>query len=104
MPTQKIEQEMVLYFMQLNTAEKKSVLQMIKTFLKGKKNKPGRITLDQYNKEIDQAMKRMDAGEFYTHEEEPKKYCQLFFHRHWFIIFPTPQMHTGVCSVGRPFV
>ena len=55
------------YFMQLNEAEKKSVLQMIKTFLKGRKEKPGRITLEQYNREIDEAMKRMDAGEFYTH-------------------------------------
>lgn len=27
------------------------------------------ISIEQYNTEIDEAMKRMDAGEFYTHEE-----------------------------------
>jgi alkyl hydroperoxide reductase subunit AhpF len=72
MPTQNIQQEMMQHFMQLNEAEKKSVLQMIKTFLKGRKEKSGRISIEQYNREIDEAMKRMDAGEFYTHEEVTK--------------------------------
>jgi hypothetical protein len=45
MPTQNIQQEMMQYFMQLNEAEKKSVLQMIKTFLKGRKEKPVIISI-----------------------------------------------------------
>jgi len=27
------------------------------------------ISIDLYNAEIDEAMKRMDAGEFYTHDQ-----------------------------------
>jgi alkyl hydroperoxide reductase subunit AhpF len=72
MPTQNIQQEMMQYFMQLNEAEKKSVLQMIKTFLKGRKEKPGRISIEQYNKEIEEAEAEIERGEFYTHEEVVK--------------------------------
>ncbi len=63
-----IQQEMLQYFIQLSDKEKKSVLQMIKTFLQGKKQPPQRISIKQYNKEIDEAMARMDAGEFITQE------------------------------------
>lgn len=28
-----------------------------------------RLELEQYNAEIEEAMKRMDAGEFYTHDQ-----------------------------------
>jgi hypothetical protein len=27
------------------------------------------VSLEQYNAEIDEAMKRMDGGEFYTHDQ-----------------------------------
>jgi len=40
------------YFTQLNDSEKKSVVQMLKTFLKSKKQNPGRISIEQYNKEL----------------------------------------------------
>jgi predicted transcriptional regulator len=69
MATQKLQQEMLQYFLQLSEAEKKSVLQMIKTFLKGRKQKPERISIEQYNKEIDEAEAEIERGEFYTHEE-----------------------------------
>lgn len=67
-----LEKEMYNYFMQLNEAEKKSVIQMLKTFLKGRKDNPGRISIDQYNKEIDEAMEEVKKGEIYTHEEVVK--------------------------------
>jgi len=63
-----IQQEMLQYFIQLSDKEKKSVLQMIKTFLQGKNQPPQRISIKQYNKEIDEAMARMNAGEFITQE------------------------------------
>lgn len=28
-----------------------------------------RITIEQYNKEIDDAVKRVESGQFYTHDE-----------------------------------
>jgi len=51
-----LEQELFRYILQLDEAEKKSVLQMLKTFLKGREIKPSRISIEQYNKEIDEAI------------------------------------------------
>ncbi len=69
-----IQQEMLQYFIQLSNKEKKSVLQMIKTFLQGKKNPSQKnINIKDYNKEIDEAMARMDAGEFITQEALEKE-------------------------------
>lgn len=64
-----IQQEMLQYFIQLSNKEKKSILQMIKTFLNGKKqHSQPTINIKNYNKEIDEAMARMDAGKFLTQE------------------------------------
>jgi hypothetical protein len=46
---------------------------MIKTFLKGKKQASQHISIKQYNKEIDEAMARMDAGQFVTQEALEKE-------------------------------
>jgi len=67
-----LEKELFSYIMQLDEAEKKSVLQMLKTFLKGRKKNTVSINIEQYNKEIDEAVARVEAGEFYTHEEVEK--------------------------------
>ena len=64
-----LERELLQYILQLDEAEKKSVLQMLKTFLKGRKKKLPRISIEQYNKEIDEAIAQVEAGEYYTHEE-----------------------------------
>jgi predicted transcriptional regulator len=67
-----LEKELFGYILQLDEAEKKSVLQMLKTFLKSRKKKISRISIEQYNKEIDDAIARVEAGEFYTQEEVEK--------------------------------
>jgi predicted transcriptional regulator len=67
-----LDKEMYNYFTQLNEAEKKSVVQMLKTFIKGRQEHPGRISIEQYNKEIDEAMEEVKKGEVYTHEEVVK--------------------------------
>jgi hypothetical protein len=64
-----LERELLQYILQLDEAEKKSVLQMLKTFLKGREKKLPRISIEQYNKEIDEAIARVEAGEFYTQDE-----------------------------------
>ena len=77
-----VDREMFTYFMQLNDAEKKSVVEMLKTFIKGRKDQPERISIEQYNKEIDEAMERVSKGEYTTFEDtrirhtkmKPKKY------------------------------
>jgi len=72
MAAKAIEKEMYDYFMQLNDAEKKSVVQMIKTFLQRRKKDDENIDVEAYNKEIDEAVARVEAGEFYTQEEVEK--------------------------------
>ena len=67
--TKALERELFQYFLQLDEAEKKSVLQMLKTFVKGREKKGTHISIEQYNKEIDEAIARVEAGQFYTHEE-----------------------------------
>jgi len=66
---QALDQELFKYILQLDEAEKKSVLQMLKTFLKGRKMNISLISIEQYNKEIDEAIARVEAGEYYTQEE-----------------------------------
>ena len=72
MATQNVQREMLQYFLQLNDSEKKSVLEMVKSFLKDKKDIPERISIEQYNKEIDEAMEEVKRGEVFTHEEVVK--------------------------------
>ncbi|AXY73866.1 hypothetical protein D3H65_07675 [Paraflavitalea soli] len=67
-----LEQELYKYIIQLDDAEKKSVLQMLKTFLKGREKKVAGTNIEQYNKEIDEAIARVEAGEFYSQEEVDK--------------------------------
>ena len=64
-----LERELIQYILQLDDAEKKSVLQMLKTFVKGREKKVSRISIEQYNNEIDEAIARVEAGDYYSHEE-----------------------------------
>lgn len=64
-----LDQELFDYILRLDEAEKKSVLQMLKTFVKGRKSKADTITIEEYNKEIDEAVARVEAGDFYSHDE-----------------------------------
>ena len=68
-----IDREMYTYFTQLNDAEKKSVVQMLKTFLISRKDHYEAVTVEQYNKELDEAMGRVNKGEYTTFEELEKE-------------------------------
>jgi hypothetical protein len=68
-----LDKEMFNYFTQLNEAEKKSVVQMLKTFLQGRQDNPGRIGIEQYNKEIDEAIAEVASGDYITQEEMEKR-------------------------------
>lgn len=68
MKTATIDEEMNNYFMQLNEAEKKSVVQMIKTFLQSRQESE-HMSIEQYNKEIEDAEAEIERGESYSHEE-----------------------------------
>ncbi|HTI92490.1 MAG TPA: hypothetical protein VL727_17970 [Puia sp.] len=68
-----IDREMYAYFTQLNDAEKKSVVELLKTFMKSRRNQSDQTTIEQYNKEIDEAMERVSKGEYTTFEDLEKE-------------------------------
>jgi predicted transcriptional regulator len=74
METQPITQEMMRYFMQLNDAQQKSVLEMIKAFLVSRKN--DKTSLEEYNTELEKADAEIEAGDYVPHEEVMKRYLK----------------------------
>ncbi len=68
-----LDSEMFNYFTQLNDAEKKSVIQMIKTFLKSRTAQSEAVSIDQYNKELHEAEIQYGKGDYLTHEEFVKQ-------------------------------
>jgi predicted transcriptional regulator len=61
------------YILQLDDAEKKSVLQMLKTFVKGREGKVSRIGIEEYNQELKEAEAEYERGEYLPHEEFVKQ-------------------------------
>lgn len=66
MPAQSIDNQILHYLPLLEQDQKKSILSVIKSFIKSKEEVAVRISLEQYNAEIDAAEQQMDAGEFYS--------------------------------------
>ena len=70
MSAQSLEQEFDQYWSKLSIVEKESLLAVAKNYVQLKdENDTERVSIEQYNQEIDEAMARIDAGEFHTHEE-----------------------------------
>ncbi len=67
-----MEKEWRNYFQQLNEAEKKSVLQMLKAFLQSRNANTKHISIEQYNAEIDEALLEVERGEVLSQEEVEK--------------------------------
>lgn len=59
---------------ELKTVKDETLIEAFKNMLKyrTKKIQSERISIEQYNKEIDEANTRIDNGEFYTQEEAEK--------------------------------
>ena len=64
-----LDKKMFSYFTQLNEQEKKSIIEMLKVFLNRRQENENRISIEQYNKELDAAMEQIKKGEVYSHEE-----------------------------------
>ena len=76
MATPSLSREMLRYFTQLNAAEQKSVLQMIKTFLSSRKDEFKPVSLEEYNRELEEADAEIEAGNYVPHEEVMKRYLK----------------------------
>jgi len=59
---------------ELNKVKDETLLDAIKSILKyrAKVSQPERISVEQYNKEVNEAVARVEKGEFYTQEEVEK--------------------------------
>jgi predicted transcriptional regulator len=68
-----LEQEWQSYFVQMNEVERKSVLLMLKAFLQRRNEDTNRISIEQYNKEIDEALAEVEAGNYITQDEMEKR-------------------------------
>lgn len=66
-----LDSEFMQYWLKLSSMEKASLLSVAKHYVE-LKAETGRISIEQYNKEIDEAMNRMDNGELVTHDQALK--------------------------------
>lgn len=66
------EKEWQSYFTQLNETEKKSVLLMLKVFLQRRDAGAERASIEQYNKEIDDALAEVQEGHYISQDEMEK--------------------------------
>ncbi|HLA52821.1 MAG TPA: hypothetical protein VK618_05940 [Flavitalea sp.] len=72
MATSTTDKELMGYFSRLDEPQKKSLLELMKTFLKPTDFLSG-VTIQQYNQELDEAIKRVERGEYTTLEELEKE-------------------------------
>ena len=68
-----IDKELLKYVTQLNEPQKKSLLELIRTFLQADKSGQEGISVEQYNQELDEAIQRVSRGEFTTLEALEKE-------------------------------
>ena len=71
---QTIDSEIQKYLPLLGNAEKKSLLSVIKSFLSLKNDgSEAPLSIEQYNKELEEAEAEYQNGDYITHEELVKK-------------------------------
>lgn len=77
MKEQALNQEFYRYYNRLSKGQKESILSLVKSFLEKDDKKTKRVSVKQYNKELEEAEKRISEGKYTTHESlkaEAKKW------------------------------
>jgi hypothetical protein len=64
-----IEKELMRYVARMDDSQKKSLLDMIKVFIKPESQDAGVVSVAEYNKELEEAEAEYERGEFITHEQ-----------------------------------
>lgn len=62
-----VDRDLQKYISQLNVAQKKSLLGFMKTLFK--KEVDEEISIEDYNRELEEAEAEIERGEYYTNEE-----------------------------------
>jgi hypothetical protein len=75
MATMSIDEQIMKYLPQLHNEEEKSILSVIKSFMRHKEEPAteGRMTIDEYNHELHGAETRYDAGSVISHDDVLKE-------------------------------
>jgi hypothetical protein len=74
MRTSKIKNQVIDYLPMLSPRQQTLVLEMIKSFLNVEsESKNLRISVEEYNKEIDEAIERLEQGSSISHEKVTKE-------------------------------
>ena len=68
-----LDKELLQYFMRLDEPQKRSLLVMMKSFLKPSSESLAPVSIEQYNRELDEAMQRIEKGDFTSLEELEKE-------------------------------
>lgn len=68
-----LDRELLQYFLRLDEPQKRSLLEMMKSFLKTGSESLQPVSLEQYNRELDEAIERIGKGDFITLEELEKE-------------------------------
>ena len=68
-----LDKELLQYFMRLDEPQKRSLLEMMKSFLKTGSESLAPVSIEQYNCELDEAMQRIEKGDFTSLEELEKE-------------------------------
>ncbi len=68
-----LDNQLHQYWPLLAKEEKQTVLAFIKSIIRQKQNPPQRLTFEEYNKELEEAEARIDAGFFTTLEDVIKE-------------------------------
>lgn len=68
MKTHALDKELLYYITLLDVKQKEAFLALIKSFIKSQ-----RQTLDEYNRELEEANERIENGEFTTAEQLKKE-------------------------------
>ncbi len=71
-----LREEMLIYFSRLNSEQQQSLLAMIKTFINNRNTEFAPVTIEEYNRELEESDGEIEAGHFITHDEVKKKYLQ----------------------------
>jgi len=68
--------EMQEYFAELSQAEQRQVLEMAKTLLANHSENDSRISIDQYNREIDETLEDVAHGNYITQDDIERQSAQ----------------------------
>jgi len=73
MITAAIDRELIYYFMQLDDQQKRSLLEMIKTFLTPANKQPSGISIEEYSNELLKAEAGYERGKYILQQEMLKQ-------------------------------